>query len=132
MCRRSSLPEVCTLRELHDWLVANEEPFRAYLKICQLSAAEIVEPIHDLPSVRITRGCWQSNRPFPGDEQLLLLALLLSPQGQLTQLDEETIGRIEVLLCTMGLPGPVGDSITVRPSDPHFSLQWAIPMAEVA
>ena len=132
MCQRSSLPEVCTLRELHEWLRANEEPFRAYLEIRDLSAPEIVEPIHDLPSVRITRGCWQSSRHFPSDEQLLLLALLLSPQRQLAQLDEETLGRMEVLLCTMGLPGPVTDSISLRPNDPHFRLQWASPVADVA
>jgi hypothetical protein len=124
MCRSSVPPEVCTVSQLGDWLVENDEPFAAYLKICRCKAAQIVAPIHDLPSVRTTRGCWQSDRPFPSDEQLLLLASLLNPARQLTRLDEETVGRMEVLLCMLGLPRGATDSVSVRLAAREFTIRW--------
>lgn len=108
------MPDFPTVRQLHWWAAKLAPALRRELANEGISAADLVWPIHRDPEVQELRANWHNHRPFPSDEAILLLILLMAPHDQeVSELDEKGFGAVVTTIMVMAAPEPMPASVRV-------------------
>lgn len=111
---REPLPDFPTVDQLRDWMAQSAPSLRQELTRQNVCAPDLTWPIHDSPNVRTARASWQNPRPFPSDEEIVVLMVLLAPRDQeINDLDEQSISVVISMLLIMAAPDPLPAQIQV-------------------
>lgn len=132
MTDRTCLPNRCTVMQLHQWLIEAEASIPKILEPFQVKAEELIGHFQELPPIQQSRHDWKNHRPFPNDNQLLLLAMLFSPSQDFTQLDEEAVYSMIVALSVMALPDPFPKALWVDIAKRQFWADERLQMVKAA
>ncbi len=108
------LPDFPTVRQLCWWATKHAPAMRRELAIEGISAADVVRPIHEDRDVQEARSRWQNRRPFPSDEAILLLMILMAPHDQeVNEPDDTTFGAVITAILVMAAPDPMPGCVRV-------------------
>jgi len=108
------LPDFPTVAQLRDWMAQHASTMHSELSSQGAAASELTWPIQDSPKIRILRASWQNPRPFPSDDEIMLLMLLCTPRDKPeSEIDRKGIRTVISLLMIMGTPNPTRTCIHV-------------------
>jgi hypothetical protein len=104
---RDPLPDFPSVEQIHCWAQKNAPAMRQELASGGASASDLVSPIHRDPCVRRARARWENLRPFPTDEEILLLLLLMSPYDrEFNEVDDKAWNCVVCAIVVMAARDP--------------------------
>jgi hypothetical protein len=93
-------------QQLHQWLQAQTPLLSHDLRRTGIRARAIILPFLLDPQVRQIRRCWRNNRAVLGDEETLVLLLLLTQGKTVFEIDRRAFVTAIGVLLVMSAPDP--------------------------
>jgi hypothetical protein len=104
---REPLPDFPSVEQLRCWAEMHLSTVRQELASQDAVACDLAWPVHCDPAVQRARAGWRNRRPFPCDEEILLLMLLMTPHDQeFAALDATGLGIVVSVITIMAAPDP--------------------------
>ncbi len=114
MLLRDPLPDFPTIEQIRQWAQMNVQSLRYQLMFKGLSAGDLVGPIHNIPAVQCARAHWRNARPFPTDEEILLMLILMGPRDQIyNEMDDKAWKVVAATIFLLSAPDPVPTCVRV-------------------
>lgn len=123
MLLREPVPDFPTVEQLRDWMSHCVSDLREELACQGVHASDLVWPIQDCPEIRTMRASWQNSRPYPSDEEIVLLMFLLAPRNrEVNDLDTKGVDAVVSALMIMATPDPTPSQVHLDIGRREFSL----------
>jgi hypothetical protein len=100
------LPDFLTVKQLHCWARQNAPVIRRDLTSQGVSASDLVWPILRNRDVQRAKFDWQNHRPFPTDDEILAMLLLMAPRDQ-EEMDDRGWRVVIFAIMIMAAPDPI-------------------------
>ena len=111
---REPLPDFLTIEQLHCWARQNAPVIRRELASKGVLASELVWPVLRDRELRRAKVDWQNHRPFPTDDEILAMLLLMAPRDQeVNELDDRGWNAVVCTIMVMAAPDPMPASVQV-------------------